>query len=105
MVEKWAVLRIWLCVVFLLLTPGSGGLLPLVQDVCTQNCPDDDVRGQCAPDCADCSCCSHVRPVVLAPSATVLLVLPRPALFVQEEDEPTSADVGDILHVPIAPLA
>jgi hypothetical protein len=96
------VLRLWLFIGFLLLTPGVGGVLPLVQgDVCEQGCPDDDAWGQCAPDCADCTCCSHVRSVVLVPSATVLLSLPRPTFFAQEEDEPASADVGDILHVPI----
>ncbi|MBN1205547.1 MAG: hypothetical protein JXB05_11565 [Myxococcaceae bacterium] len=96
-------LRTWLCIGFLFLTPGGGGLLPLVQgDVCEQGCPDDDARGQCAPDCADCTCCSHVRSVVLAPSAIVLLSLPRPSFFGQEDDEPASADLGDILHVPIA---
>lgn len=103
-------LRIWLCLCLLLLAPSVGGLLPTLSgiagEVCTQQCADDDEQGQCAPDCVDCTCCAHVRSVA-AP-------LPRPSLapraerqsrFAYEEAEPPSADVGDILHVPIAVLA
>ena len=103
-------LRIWLCLCLLLFAPNLGGLLPTLSgtagEVCTQSCPDDDERGQCAPDCADCTCCGHVRSVaapVRLPSPTQRV--PRPPLFVHDEDEPASADVGDILHVPIALLA
>ncbi|MFP2928398.1 hypothetical protein ACLESO_25030 [Pyxidicoccus sp. 3LG] len=103
-------LRLWLCLSLLLFAPGFGGLLPTVAgaavEVCSQDCPDDDDRGQCAPDCADCTCCGHVRSVA-APIPVPSLVprADRPPLFAREEQEPPSADVGDILHVPIAVLA
>lgn len=42
---------------------GPAVAEPLVGPVieaCAQPCPDDDEKGQCAPDCADCTCCGHV---------------------------------------------
>jgi len=71
-------------------------------EACTQSCPDDDERGQCSPDCADCTCCGHPRPVVLARPAPLLLSPLRAVLLGDEEQEPLSVDTGDILHVPIA---
>lgn len=100
-------LRLWLCLLLVLFSPAVGGALaaPAGAEVCTQHCADDDERGQCAPDCTDCACCSHVRPAALTAS---------PGLVWQEPEDPrlewtparlTSADPGEILHVPIAPLA
>nr|WP_225936945.1 hypothetical protein [Myxococcus sp. RHSTA-1-4] len=87
-----------------------GRLLPVlsgtVGEVCTQSCPDDDERGQCAPDCTDCTCCGHVRTVAAPlPVPSLVTHMPGPPLFVHEEDEPASTDAGDILHPPIAFLA
>lgn len=101
-------LRVWLFLSLLLFAPVGGGLLPPASsgDVCVQSCRDDDERGQCAPDCIDCVCCSHVRLVVVAPTPSTITSAPRSAPATEhEEDEPPSAEVGDILHVPIAPLA
>lgn len=101
------VLRLWLCLSLLLFAPIRGGFLPSIEgDVCTQSCPDDDANGKCAPDCADCACCGHVRTVALPLSGlSSPAPVPRPRLVAHEEDEPPSADVGDILHVPRAALA
>jgi hypothetical protein len=102
------VLRVWFLLGLLLFTPVGGGLLSPASsgDVCLQSCPDDDESGHCAPDCTDCLCCSHVRLVVVAPLSPAVPMAPRPPPAAEhEEDEPTSVDVGDILHVPIASLA
>lgn len=101
-------LRTWLCIIALLFASvGGSGFLPAVAtgDVCTQSCQDDNERGQCAPDCTDCLCCSHARPVMLACPVTLLLSLPGPVPIEHEEQAPPSVDVGDILHVPILALA
>ncbi|XXF77132.1 hypothetical protein P2318_29370 [Myxococcaceae bacterium GXIMD 01537] len=100
-------LRLWLCLFLVLLAPTGGGVLPAVSgEVCVENCADDDPRGQCAQDCTDCTCCSHVRTVTaLAPTSTRLPSNLSSSLIEHEEKEPPSADVRDILHVPRAPLA
>ncbi|MDY7229139.1 hypothetical protein [Hyalangium rubrum] len=101
-------LRIWLCLFTLLFAPVGGfGFMPAVSSggVCMQSCPDDDEQGQCALDCTDCTCCSHVRPVVLARTNTVIPSPPEPDSTEHDEQQPPSADAGDILHVPIAHLA
>ncbi|WP_235216576.1 hypothetical protein [Archangium violaceum] len=102
------VLRVFFLLSLLLCTPAGSGLLSAASsgDVCMQSCPDDDEHGQCAPDCTDCVCCSHVRLVVVAPVPSMVPRAPRPPPVAgYEEDEPASADVGDILHVPIVLLA
>ncbi|QSQ20270.1 hypothetical protein JY651_34110 [Pyxidicoccus parkwayensis] len=103
-------LRIWFCLYLLLFAPSVGGMLPSLpgtqEEVCSQRCADDDERGQCAPDCADCTCCGHVRSVAapeLMPSLGV--DVERPPRFAYDEAMPPSVDVGDIQHVPIAALA
>ena len=103
-------LRIWLCLSLLLFAPSVGGLLPTLAgvagEVCTQSCEDDDAQGQCAPDCVDCTCCAHVRSVAAPiPMPSLAPRVDRPSRFAHEEAAPPSADVGDILHVPIAVLA
>ncbi|WP_257455255.1 hypothetical protein [Archangium lipolyticum] len=100
-------LRIWFFLSLLLFAPVGGGLVPPASPgvVCTQRCEDDDERGQCAPDCLDCTCCSHLRQVVLTPTLSSLPRAPRPPPVEHEEDEPTSVEVGDILHIPIVALA
>lgn len=106
--RRASVIRTWFCLIALLLVSvGGTGYLPTVAagDVCTQSCQDDDERGQCAPDCADCTCCAHARPVMLARAAIPLPSLPAPVLIEHEEHEPLSVDLGDILHVPIVALA
>ncbi|MFY1826163.1 hypothetical protein ACN47A_09645 [Myxococcus fulvus] len=103
--------RIWLCLSLLLFAPTEGGLWMAFSDasdtVCAQRCPDDDSSGQCAPDCADCTCCGHVRSVSAAPvaSSSLLWIAPRPRPVMVDEDAPASADLDDILHVPRADLA
>ena len=102
------VLRFWLFLSILLFAPVGGGLLPPISsgEVCVQRCQDDDEQGQCAPDCIDCTCCSHVRLVVVAPTVSTVPMAPWSPLTVEhDEDEPSSVKVGDIQHVPIAPLA
>jgi hypothetical protein len=102
------VVRLWLCLLLVLFASvgGSGFRLAAATGAaCTQSCPDDDERGQCAPDCADCSCCVHARPVMLAPSAVLLLGCSGPMLIEHEEQAPPAVDMGDILHVPRLALA
>jgi hypothetical protein len=102
------VLRIWLCVIALLFASVGGSGFPLAaatNDECVQGCPDDDERGQCASDCADCLCCVHARTVMLAPSAVLLPSRSGPVLIEHEEQTPPAVDMGDILHVPILALA
>ncbi|WNG38879.1 hypothetical protein F0U61_38345 [Archangium violaceum] len=101
-------LRFWFVLSLLLFAPVGGGLLlpASMGEVCEQRCPDDDERGQCAPDCIDCTCCSHVRLAVVAPTASAVPLAPWSPLPIEhEEDEPSSVKVGDIQHVPIASLA
>ena len=101
-------LRIWLCIFALLFASlGGSGLVPAFAsgEACTQRCPDDDEHGQCSPDCADCTCCGHTRPVMLARTAPLLLKAPGSVLLAEEEEAPLSVDTDDILHVPIAVLA
>lgn len=101
-------LRIWLCVIALLFASvGGSGFSPLPSsgEECSQSCPDDDSRGQCSPDCADCTCCAHPRPVALVRAAWILVSPPSTLLPVEEEQEPLSAHTGDILHVPRRSLA
>ncbi len=111
MLEAGIVLtRIWLCLSLLLFAPTEGGLWMAIADatetVCAQRCPDDDASGQCAPDCADCSCCGHVRSIAAPVSPpSLLLEAPRPRLVLWDEAAPASADLDDILHVPKALLA
>lgn len=103
-------LRIWLCLCLLLFAPSEGGFSPSLagtaSEVCSQRCADDDERGQCAPDCADCTCCGHVRSVA-APAAVPSLLshVEGTHRFAYDETVPPSAEPGDILHVPIAALA
>jgi hypothetical protein len=101
------VLRICFFLALLLFAPMGGGLWPPAGSavVCTQRCQDDDEHGQCAPDCLDCTCCSHLRQVVLAPTLAGVPKAPRLPPVEHEEDEPSSVEVGDILHIPIVPLA
>jgi hypothetical protein len=73
--------------------------------VCAQSCPDDDFGGNCAPDCADCMCCPHLR--VIATAAESKFQLPSGPSRAPEWDvwEPLSPDPGEILHVPKVHLA
>ncbi len=107
-VRRAPVLRLWLCIFLVLFASfgGSGSLLDsAVGEACTQSCPDDDERGRCASDCDDCLCCVHARPVMLARAAALLPGRPGPLRIDREDQAPPSADVGDILHVPILALA
>lgn len=99
-------LRVLLCLILVLFAPAGGGFFPAVSaEVCAESCEDDDAQGHCAPDCSDCTCCTHGRTfAVLAPATSE----PRPPgapRFDHDEAWPASADVGDILHVPIGLLA
>ncbi|WP_224244092.1 hypothetical protein [Hyalangium gracile] len=100
--------RIWLCLIALLVASiGGSGFVSAGApgSICAQSCPDDDERGECAPDCTDCSCCSHVPPVVLSLSPSLEQDLPPSPSISHEEQEPPSLEVGEILHVPIVALA
>lgn len=102
------VLRIWLCVIALLCASVSGsGFVPVPSsgEACSQNCPDDDSRGQCSPDCADCTCCAHPRPVALIRTSWIRVSPLGTLLPFEEEQEPLSVYTGDILHVPRISLA
>lgn len=76
-----------------------------VPGACSQSCPDDDSQGQCAPDCTDCACCTHLRSPVLVVELKLSVplmgaVIPERPLLVPQSPEP-----GDILHVPKTLLA
>jgi hypothetical protein len=106
-VRRALVLRLWLYLLLVLFAFVGGSGFPLaaaIGEACAQSCPDDDERGQCAPDCADCSCCVHTRTVMLAPPAVLLPSRSGPVLIEHEEQAPPAVDVGDILHVPILAL-
>ncbi|MBL9037493.1 MAG: hypothetical protein JNG84_03155 [Archangium sp.] len=81
---------------------AAGEVSVLGGFVCAEQCPDDDSDGQCAPDCADCACCPHLR--LSASLVEVSTVLPGQAQRVLEQPQaqPPSPDVDDILHVPKA---
>lgn len=104
-------LRFWLILCLLVLAPLGGGLAhalgPAAAETCLTGCSDDDARGQCAPTCADCVCCTHVRPLAVAavPLPGLVSALLRGPRISLDTYEPSSADADDILHVPIAPLA
>ena len=106
-VRRALMLRLLLCLLLVLFASVGGSGFPLAAvtgDACEQSCPDDDERGQCAPDCADCTCCVHARTVMLAPSAVLLPGRSGPVLIEHEEQAPPAVDLGDILHVPILAL-
>ncbi|WP_224360817.1 hypothetical protein [Hyalangium versicolor] len=101
-------IRIWLCIIALLCASvGDSVSMPTaaVGSGCTQNCADDDERGQCAPDCTDCLCCVHAHPVMLAAPTALLLSVHATALIEHEQQKPPSVDLDDILHVPRALFA
>ncbi len=92
-------------VCLMLLSFGASGVLPsaAADDVrCEQTCPDDDEKGQCAPDCDDCICCAHLRPVAVIQAPGSVSVPLADALVVHAEHPPASPYLGEILHVPIA---
>jgi hypothetical protein len=72
---------------------------------CSQRCPDDDSEGKCAPDCADCDCCPHVRVAFAVVEAKPLVASQSMRVPEQLQAEPASPEPGDILHVPITLLA
>jgi hypothetical protein len=88
-----------LVIVFAILQ--SAGVLTYATVQCVETCPDDGPDGQCAPTCADCSCC--VRPPGDVPALLVAAARPgspsRPGYFVSVTHL-ASADPHEILHVP-----
>lgn len=98
-------IRLWLCLGLVLFAPGGGVLSAPQAEVCSQRCADDDEQGQCAPDCADCACCSHVRPLALAVAVGLVWVKTDTGLVEWTPVLPPTAEPGEILHVPIAHLA
>ena len=72
---------------------------------CSQQCPDDDSSGKCPPDCATCVCCPHLR--MMAVCTDMKPMLPSGSSEVPERllAVPQSPEPGEILHVPIIPLA
>jgi hypothetical protein len=88
-------------VVFLaLLTFNVSGLAAIWGETsCDESCPMDSSGGQCAPNCHSCNCCSLPR---VAAAATLTLVAPRTqaASWICPDDELTSPEPADILHVP-----
>jgi hypothetical protein len=88
-------------VVFLaLLTFNVSGLAAICGETsCDESCPTDISGGQCAPNCHYCTCCALPR---VTGSATVTLVAPQmqAASWIWSDDELTSPEPADILHVP-----
>lgn len=82
-----------------------SGVFALAQTaVCAQDCPDDDEAGQCDPACQDCTCCSHVRPMIAAepPPATISQPLQEHhTIFLARAAE---GEPREIAHVPISLL-
>jgi hypothetical protein len=102
------VFRLWLCLLLVLFASVGGSGFPLAAatgDACVQSCPDDDERGQCAPDCTDCLCCAHGRTVMLARADALLPSGSAPSRIEHEEQAPPAVDASDILHVPRLILA
>ncbi len=93
-------LRVFLLAVFLF---GPAGALAPIFDGnarCEDTCPDDDERGQCAPDCDDCTCCAHSRPIAVAPSGLRLTAGGSEEAFEGDLLVPPTPYVGEILQVP-----
>lgn len=72
---------------------------------CTQRCPDDDSSGQCAPNCADCACCPHLRVMAVAAGAKPPVAVQSKKVPERKQMQPPSPEPGDILHVPKTHLA
>lgn len=72
---------------------------------CSQRCPDDDSQGKCAPDCADCACCPHLRLSFAVGETKVSVPVVGEAVPEHQQSEPQSPEPGDILHVPKTHLA
>ena len=92
--------RVVVIVYLALLTFNVSGLAAICgETVCDESCPTDISGGQCAPNCHYCNCCSLPR---VAGSATVTLVAPQPlsASWISPNDDLTSPEPADILHVP-----
>ena len=84
---------------------AAGAAPSLKGRACSQRCPDDDSDGNCAPDCADCACCPHLRLMVVSSEAK--LAVPPGSSKVPERTVaiPLSPEPAEILHVPIMLLA
>jgi hypothetical protein len=97
--------RAVLIVFFALLTFNVSGLAAICGDAdCDESCPTDVSGGQCPPNCHFCSCCS--LPKVTSPGTVNALPPPgQVSTWVRSSDRPVSPEPGDILHVPISPLA
>lgn len=72
---------------------------------CSQRCPDDDAQGKCAPDCADCACCPHLRLSFAVAEMKVSAPVQGDPVPEHRQTEPQSPEPGDILHVPKTLLA
>ncbi len=92
--------RVLLCLLFL--APVVSGELGALADRqgCETSCPDDDERGQCAPDCSDCTCCTHLRSIALVGAAEPVPVLDAGPNIEAVVRPPRSPDLRAIRHVP-----
>lgn len=78
----------------------------LVDQWCEQSCPDDDADGQCAPDCVDCTCCSHLpNPVSFQEASRPVWEGLKQATVEWSDRVLPMVEPQEILHVPIAVLA
>jgi hypothetical protein len=67
---------------------------------CVERCSDDDEKGNCAPDCADCACCSRPTSIGgVAPQVGVAINQVQ-IVFWADVQTPSSPEPGDIFHVP-----
>ncbi|MCC6335326.1 MAG: hypothetical protein IT380_15215 [Myxococcales bacterium] len=81
---------------------GSGEVPLFSSAGCVERCPDDDEQGNCAPDCADCAGCCHVRLALTTPGSKHPPRVKATRIPERLQAAPLSPEPGDILHVPIA---
>jgi hypothetical protein len=95
------VLRLVFLLAGALLVLNGAKALGFVDNVCREQCDDDDASGHCPPGCEDCSCCSHLPSALSVIGLRVTSAPPHPSpRFVDTDDMPPSADPREFLHVP-----
>ncbi|MEK6606119.1 MAG: hypothetical protein AABZ30_00490 [Myxococcota bacterium] len=84
--------------VFIVQATGPANLF--LPTVCQESCPDDDARGNCAPNCSDCACCGHLLAAALPAQPRVLASAPSVARVWRTERVLPIAELPAIEHVP-----